>query len=322
MNILVTGAHGFLGRHVVEHLVANWLIKQTNTSSVQTPSKQDGYDLLCEEAVDTMFWKLKPDVVIHLAARVGGIGANMDAPGSFFYQNMKMGLNIIEAARLYHTKVVLVGTVCSYPSNADVPFYEGELWHGYPEPTNAPYGIAKKALGVMLDAYHRQYGMKCAYIIPANLYGPGDHCDLKNSHVIPAMVKKFVDAKNKNEESVTLWGSGHPTREFLYVKDAAEAIVEAALLVDIPVPMNIGSGEEISIKDLALTIKNLVGYKGDIIFDTSKPNGQMRRAIDSGRAFGVLDWRPKTKLIDGLRATIDDYIRSQNEDRKEDSTTG
>jgi len=263
------------------------------------------YDLARADAVARLYEEARPDVVIHLAAEVGGIGANQVQPGRFFYANLMMGLNLIEEARRRGIqKFVQVSTVCAYPKFCDVPFQEGRLWDGFPEETNAPYGVAKRALGVMLDAYHRQYGLKSAYLIPANLYGPGDNFDRHTSHVIAAMIRKFTEAVDEGHGRVTCWGTGSASREFLYVDDAAEAIVRAAERIEEPTPINIGTGREITIADLAALLAPLCGFHGRIEWDPSRPDGQPRRGLDASRAMELLGWRAKTGLEEGLERTI------------------
>ncbi len=296
---LVTGGNGFLGRAVVR------AFRHAGVDPIVYPSSH--YDLRDPKECKQAILRANAARVIHLAAKVGGIGANQDSPGAFFHDNILMGVNVIEQSRAVGIdKVVLVGTVCSYPSVTPVPFSEKNLWEGYPEPTNAPYGIAKKALGVMLDAYHRQYGLKSAYLIPANLYGPGDNFGY-GSHVIPALIVKFYEATRDGLPAVTLWGDGTPTREFLYVEDAAEAIVQAANRIDNPEPINVGSGQSMSIAELADMIAKTFNYQGKIQFQMDKPNGQMSREIDSTRAHDLLKWRPKVLFTSGLAATIRYY---------------
>ena len=267
------------------------------------------YDLQQSSACERMYDDMQPDVVIHLAAECGGIGANLAAPGRFFYANMAMALHLIEGARIHGIdKFVLVGTTCSYPSDCSVPFAEYDLWRGYPEASNAPYGIAKKAAGVMLDAYCRQYGMKAAYVLPANLYGPGDNFDPETSHVIPAMIRKFAYAVASGEETVECWGTGRPTREFLYVEDAAEAIVRAAECVDVPLPINLGTGRSVSMTNLAARIAAAVGYRGEITWNASYPDGQAERQLDTQRAADLLDWKAQTLLQAGLGQVVQRYL--------------
>lgn len=266
----------------------------------------DDYDLTKEANVIRMYDDMAPTTVFHLAAEVGGIGANQANPGRFFYANMAMGMHLIEHARLRGIKkFVQIGTICAYPKFTPVPFREENLWAGYPEETNAPYGIAKKALLVMLQAYRQQYGFNGIYLLPVNLYGPGDNFDLKTSHVIPALIRKFCHAVDTGTEEVTLWGSGSASREFLYVEDAARAITMAAEKYDGPEPVNLGTGFEITIKDLADKIKQLTGFKGEIIWDTSKPDGQPRRRLDIAKARELFGFRTAVTFDQGLQRTID-----------------
>jgi GDP-L-fucose synthase len=259
-----------------------------------------------------MYEDARPDVVIHLAAEVGGIGANRENPGRFFYANMAMGLHLIEHARRREVgKFVQIGTICAYPKFTPVPFREENLWEGYPEETNAPYGVAKKALLVMCQSYRAQYGLNAIYLLPVNLYGPRDNFDLNSSHVIPAMIRKFWEAKEAGEPTVTLWGDGSPSREFLYVEDAAAGIAAAAARYDGAEPANLGNGREIRIKDLAELIQRETGYAGRIHWDTTKPNGQPRRCLDVTRAKELFGWEAKTSFEDGLRQTIAWYAENR-----------
>jgi GDP-L-fucose synthase len=309
-RILVTGAHGFLGRHVVEALKFAGVGAPNAKGELLTPTREE-LDLCDEDQVDDWFDQVKPSVVVHLAAVCGGIGANMAEPGRFFYDNMQMGLNVIHYAMLAHAKKVLVvGTVCSYPRDCPTPFREEDFWNGYPEATNAPYGIAKKALLVMLQAYREQYGLNGIYLIPANLYGPGDNFDPKTSHVIPALIRKFAEAKASGAKSVELWGTGNATREFLYAEDCARGIVYALQRYDSGEPVNMSSERVISIRDLAGMIQKLVGFNGEIVWDASKPDGQANRSVSSFNAWALFDWVHCTPTLDGLRKTIEWY---QNE---------
>ena len=264
---------------------------------------------LCEKAeAFRLFQEARPDIFIHLAAVVGGIGANRQNPGRFFYENAAMGLNTIEAARQHGIeKFVCAGTICSYPKFTPVPFREENFWNGYPEETNAPYGLAKKMLLVQLQAYREQYGLNGIYLTPVNLYGPRDNFDLETSHVIPALIRKFCDARQTGAAEVLAWGTGNATREFLYVEDAAEAIVLAAEKYAKPDLVNLGSGQEISVRDLLEQIRHLVGYEGSVRWDASKPDGQPRRCLDTSRALAEFGWRAKTSLHEGLQKTIDWY---------------
>ena len=297
-RVLVTGGAGFLGSHVVEVLQAR------GAPVVVVPRSQD-HDLRDATATRRLLAAARPTLLFHLAARVGGIGANRRQPGTFFHDNMVMGLNVLEQARLASVpKVVVVGTICAYPKLAPVPFREEDLWNGYPEETNAPYGIAKKALLVMAQAYRQQFGCNFVMLFPVNLYGPRDNFDLEDSHVIPAMLRKFIEAKERGDRQVTLWGDGSPTREFLFVEDAARGLVDAAERYDDPDPVNLGSGAEISIHDLATKIARCVGYGGDLVWDASKPNGQPRRRLDVSRARQRFGFEATTSLDQGLARTL------------------
>ena len=296
-RIAVPGGAGVLGRQVVQRL-------EGIAADVFVPRSRD-YDLTQPDAVRAMYQDARPDVVIHLAARVGGIGANQRSPGTFFYDNLMMGALLIEQARRSGLeKFVCVGTVCSYPKFAPTPFREDDLWNGYPEETNAPYGIAKKALLVQLQAYRQQFGTRGIYLIPVNLYGPGDDFDLETSHVIPALIRKCVDAIERGEDRIEVWGSGSPTREFLYVGDAADGIVAGADGYEGEQPVNLGSGREISIQDLAALIARLTGFDGRFAWNTSRPDGQPRRVLDVSRAAEAFGWRARVPLEDGLAETI------------------
>ncbi|MCZ6834434.1 MAG: GDP-L-fucose synthase [Planctomycetota bacterium] len=298
-RIVVTGGAGFLGRVICEKLRAR------GCDDILVPRRVD-YDLTDAVAVERLYEDMRPDVVIHLAAEVGGIGANMDNPGRFFFANMAMALHLIEQSRKVGLKkFVQVGTICAYPKFCPVPFQEDELWNGYPEETNAPYGIAKKAALVMLDAYHRQYGMNGVYLLPVNLYGPHDNFDLHNSHVIPALIRKCETAINAGDDSMTCWGTGQVSREFLYVDDAAEGILRATEVMQEPIPVNLGTGYEITIKDLVELIAKLTGFTGEILWDASKPDGQPRRCLDTDRADSLFGWRATVGFEEGLRRTID-----------------
>lgn len=301
--IVVTGGKGFLGQALVERLRASGYTNVNTFSSLQ-------FNLTSQSSAEQMFFYYNPEVVIHLAARVGGIGANLKNPGKFGYENLVMGANVVELSRKYGVKkLITAGTVCAYPEVTNVPFKEEDLWLGYPEPTNAPYGLAKKMLLVLSQAYRQQYGCNFTYLLPVNLYGPRDSFDLENSHVIPAMIRKFHEAKERGEEKVTLWGDGSPSREFLYVDDCAEAFVSAMESYDGSDPVNIGSNTETSMKDLAETVKKIVRYNGCIEWDTSRPNGQPRRCLDVSKAKELLSWSARTSLEEGLQKTYDWYLR-------------
>jgi GDP-L-fucose synthase len=303
--VTVTGGHGFVGQHVVA------LLEKKQGAIVTAFSSQD-YDLTRQTEVARMYNDQRPDVVIHLAARVGGIGANRENPGRFFYENAIMGIELIEQAYRHGIeKFVQVGTVCAYPKWTPVPFSEDALWDGYPEETNAPYGIAKKALLVQAQAYREQYGLNAIYLLPTNLYGPGDNYDPRFSHVIPALILKCVEAKELGRESLIVWGTGTPTREFLYVDDAARAILLATELYNKPAPVNIGSSAEISIKDLVNTIVELTGYEGTVVWDASKPDGQPRRKLNVERARQEFGFESEVGFEDGLRRTIESYLASR-----------
>jgi len=298
-RIVVTGGAGFLGR-VVCHL-----LETRGCRKILVPRRKD-HDLTTEDGVRSMYAAMRPDVVLHLAAEVGGIGANMANPGRYFYANMAMALHLIEHARLNAIdRFVQVGTICAYPNHTPVPFREEDLWEGYPEETNAPYGIAKKAAMVMLDGYRRQYGLKGAYVLPVNLYGPHDNFDPQSSHVIPALIRKCVDACDRGADHIICWGTGVASREFLYVDDAAEGIVRAAEIMDEPTPINLGTGMEITIKNLVELIARLTGFAGEIRWDDSKPDGQPRRCLDTERARARLGWTAEVGFEEGLRRTID-----------------
>jgi GDP-L-fucose synthase len=301
-RILVTGGAGFLGSCVVQKL------RERGADRVVIPRSGD-CDLRNPGHVDQLYEETRPDLVIHLAARVGGIGANRAHPGTFFYDNALMGMYVIEYARRYAVrKFVCIGTVCSYPKFTPVPFREEDLWNGYPEETNAPYGLAKKMLLTQLHAYRQEFGLNGVYLIPVNLYGPGDDFDPDSSHVIPALIRKCVAARASGSASITAWGTGTATREFLYVDDAAEAIATAAERYEKPDPVNIGSGDEISIGDLMTLIAHLVGYEGEIQWDVSQPDGQPRRRLETTRAWQEFGWRARTPLREGLRRTIDWFL--------------
>jgi len=279
-------------------------LRRLGCSQVFVPRRRE-YDLTTIDGVEQLFVRANPEIVFHLAAVVGGIGANRDNPGRFFYENAIMGIQLIEYARRGGVeKTIVTGTVCSYPRVTATPFREEALWEGYPEETNAPYGIAKKALLVQCQAYRRQYGMNAIYLMPANLYGPGDHTDLTSSHVIPALIRKFLEAKQSGAPTVACWGDGSATREFLFVDDAAQGLALAAQRYDGQEPVNLGSGDEISIRDLAEMTAGLCEYQGQIVWDTAKPNGQPRRRLDTTRAEQFFGFRARVSLKDGLARTI------------------
>lgn len=299
-RIVVTGGAGFLGRSVCRVLRE----RGVEPGRVIVPRSRE-FDLTVEADVRRLFDTVRPEVVIHLAAEVGGIGANQAHPGRFFFANLAMGLNLVEAARRSGIeKFVHTGTVCAYPRNCPVPFREDDLWNGYPEATNAPYGVAKKAIFVMLDAYRREYGLRSAVTVPVNLYGPGDDFDPASSHVIPALIRKCEEARLASSAAITCWGSGTATREFLHVDDAAEGIVRAAEVLEDPLPVNLGGGEEISIRDLVSKVAAACGYTGRIEWDASKPDGQPRRSLDISRARALLDWSPRRDFQSGLAETV------------------
>jgi GDP-L-fucose synthase len=300
-RIVVTGGAGFLGSHVVGKM------KACGYTDIFVPRSQQ-YNLTRRDDIDRLFELHRPQVVIHLAARVGGIGANRANPGTFFYDNALMGIQLIEACHRYAVeKTVVLGTICAYPKFTPVPFVEEDLWNGYPEETNAAYGIAKKALLVQCQAYRQQYGMNAIYLLPVNLYGPGDNFDPVSSHVIPALIRKCIDAVDTGASEIVCWGDGSPTREFLYVEDCAEAIIAATDRYDKPEPINLGSGQEISIRGLSEKIADLTGFSGRLLWDTSQPNGQPRRCLDTERAQREFGFRARTCFDEGLKRTIDWY---------------
>jgi GDP-L-fucose synthase len=297
VRILVTGGAGFLGSHVVDLLRAE--------GEDPFVGRRRDYDLIDPAATRRLFADARPELVFHLAAEVGGIGANRENPGRYWHANLAMGLNVLEESRRAGVeKLVLVGTICAYPELTPVPFREHDLWAGYPESTNAPYGVAKRALLTGAQAYREQYGLNAIYLLPVNLYGPRDDFDLRTSHVVPALIRKMLDARDAGEGSVVLWGDGRPTREFLYVEDCAEALVLAARRYNGPEPVNLGTGEEISIRDLAALVAEITGFAGEVSWDVSKPGGQARRRLDVSRAERLLGFRARTVLRAGLERTV------------------
>jgi len=303
-KVIVTGGAGFLGKFVVRKL------DERGCKNIFIPIIEE-YDLRDVNVIKRMYASAKADIVIHLAATVGGIGANLGKPGSYFYDNLIMGIQLIEQARVNDIeKFVVIGTICAYPKITPVPFREENLWNGYPDEITGPYGLAKKMLLVQSQAYRQQYGFNSIFLLPVNLYGPGDNFDPKFSHVVPALIRKFYEAKINNSGEVIVWGSGKATREFIYAEDCAEGIVKAAQSYDKPEPVNIGTGIETPIRDLAEKIKDLIGYKGDIVWDSSKPDGQPRRCLDVSRAAKEFGFKAKTNFDEGLKKTIGWYINS------------
>lgn len=300
-RVVVTGGSGFLGRNIVN------LLSQIKNVQVLVPRSHD-FDLVEKADVQRLLKETNPELIIHLAAVVGGIGANQSNPGQFFYDNLMMGAHIIEQARVHKVnKVVAVGTVCAYPKFTPVPFKEGDLWNGYPEETNAPYGLAKKMMLVQGQSYRKQYGLNTIFLLPANLYGPADNFDLETSHVIPALVRKCVSAKREGVPFIEAWGSGNSSREFLYVEDCAEGILRAAALYNEAEPVNIGTGSEIKIADLMNLIARLTGFRGEIRWQSDRPDGQPRRRLDVSRAFEKFGFRARMPLEEGLKRTIEWY---------------
>jgi len=308
-RVLVTGGAGFLGSHLVEKL------RKRGCQNVFVPRNRD-YNLVEIEAVKRVYQDSRPDIVIHLAARVGGIGANRAHPGKFFYDNLMMGVQMMEIGRQCDIeKFVVLGTVCAYPKYTPVPFKEENLWNGYPEETNAPYGLAKKMFLVQAQAYRKQYGFNAIYLLPVNLYGPGDDFNPRGSHVIPALIKKCVDAIDNGDDHIVAWGTGQASREFLYVEDAADAILLATERYNKPDPVNIGTGFEITIKHLVELITKLTGFKGKVVWDTSKPDGQPRRCLDTSKAEKEFGFKAKMDFEEGLKRTINSYIRIRQKER-------
>jgi nucleoside-diphosphate-sugar epimerase len=301
-TVMVTGGSGFLGSHLIEELR-----RRSESVDVFVPRSHE-YDLREKSDIKRAFEDSSADTVVHLAATVGGIGANRENPGRYFYDNAIMGIELLEQARRYGVdKVTVLGTICSYPEHTEVPFSEEDLFDGYPEETNAPYGIAKKALLTQSKAYRRQYGFNSIHLMPVNLYGPRDDFDLETSHVIPAIIRKCVEARESGDDAVTAWGTGEPTREFLYVTDAADGILTATERYDKSEPVNLGSGMEISIRELVELIADLTGFEGDIVWDTSKPDGQPRRRLDTSKAREEFGWEATTNFETGLERTIEWY---------------
>ncbi len=303
-RVLVTGGTGFLGKFVMAALA------QQGAKAVPL-SKRLGYDVRNEAEMLQALVIEKPDIVVHLAATVGGIGANMANPAIFFRDNMLMGINVVHACAMAGCKLVSVGTICSYPKHCPTPFREEDYWNGYPEETNAPYGIAKKAMHVMCEAYRKQYGFSYAYLVPANMYGPFDNFDEKSSHVIPAMIRRFSEAVDSDAPEISCWGTGKATRSFLFAPDAAKAIALAAVQLDSDKIVNLPGSEEITMKKLAEMIAKVVRYKGKILWDPTRPDGQPKRAVDGTRARQLLGWAPETSLQDGLEATIEWYLETR-----------
>jgi GDP-L-fucose synthase len=312
-RVCVTGGAGFLGSFVVQKL------KSLGTEEIFVPRKRE-YDLVRLDTIQRMLADARPDLIIHLAARVGGIGANRARPAEFFYDNLMMSIPLFhEAWRSGVEKFVAIGTVCAYPKYTPVPFNEESLWNGYPEETNAPYGLAKKMLLVQSQAYRQQYGFNSIFLLPVNLYGPGDKFDLEMSHVIPALIRKCIEAKEGGDDHIVVWGTGKPTREFLYVEDAAEGVLLAAEHYNESEPVNLGSGMEISISDLIELIADLTGFAGKIVWDTSKPDGQPRRCLDTSKAKELFGFGAKTAFEEGLRRTVTWYLEHGQEGQKETS---
>jgi GDP-L-fucose synthase len=306
-RVLVTGGGGFLGQWVVNAL------RQRGCREISVP-RQSKYDLRHEEAILRLFNEAKPEVILHLAASVGGIGANRLHPGKFFYDNAVMGIQLMEQARLHGVeKFVNIGTICMYPKVTPVPFKERDIWNGYPEETNAPYGLAKKMMMVQGQAYRDEYGFNAITLLPTNLYGPGEHFDLELSHVIPAVIRKCVEAKERGESEIVLWGDGSVSREFLYVEDAVEGILLATEKYNGREPVNLGVNQETTIRDLVHIVVDEVGFKGNVVWDTTKPNGQPRRCLDTSLAESAFGFRPKWSLREGLRVTIQWYLRNREE---------
>jgi GDP-L-fucose synthase len=304
-SVLVTGGSGFLGKHLVQGLI------NRSCSIIYTPSSSK-CNLMSVSDINDSLDTYKPNIIIHLAAKVGGIGANQKSPGDFFYKNLMMGINLIECSKNFNIKkLVIIGSVCSFPKFTPIPFKEEDLWNGYPEETNAPYGIAKKAILVCAQAYRQQFGLNSIFLMPVNLYGPGDNFDLNTSHVIPAIIRKCLEAKKSKSSFVELWGDGSASREFLYVEDAVNGILLATENYNDQEPINIGNGHEINIGDLASRIAYFTGFNGKIMWNKSRPNGQPRRCLDVSKAKNLFGFSAKTGLDDGLKKTIDWYLKNE-----------
>jgi len=305
-RIFVTGGRGFVGRHLTARLA------ELGCRQVFAPDERE-FNLLEAADVDRALREFRPELIIHLAARVGGIGANRAHPADYFYDNLMMGVPLMHKAwKAGVAKFVAIGTVCAYPKFTPVPFREDDLWNGYPEETNAPYGLAKKMMLVQAQAYRQQYGFNAVFLLPVNMYGPGDNFDLESSHVIPALIRKFVEAKEAGSPEVVCWGDGSASREFMYVDDSVAGILAAAERYDGPEPVNLGSGQEIAIRDLAPLVAGIVGYSGRIAWDATKPNGQPRRCLDTSRAERLFGWKARVGLEQGLRETVGWYVKNRS----------
>ncbi len=303
-KVIVTGGAGFFGSYIVEELA------KSGASDVFVPRKSQ-YNLIEKADVEQLLKDHKPDYIVHAAGSVGGIGANRDNPGKFFYENLMMGVHLMEASRHFGVKkLAVIGTICSYPKFTPIPFKEEDLWNGYPEETNAPYGLAKKMLLVQSQGYREQYGFNSIYLMPVNMYGPRDNFSLDNSHIIPAIIRKCLEAKEQNSKEIVCWGDGSPTREFLHAEDAARGVVLGLLNYDQSEPVNLGTGNEISIKEAVELIVKATGFKGAVKWDTSKPNGQPRRCVDTKKAEKLFGFKAKISLAEGLRQTVEWYLRS------------